>query len=467
MNFSFDQLSKPILKAIRDIGYKEPTNIQASAIPTLLSSQGDFVGQAQTGTGKTAAFCLPLLEKIDVNKKCVQAIILTPTRELANQINQQVIKFSKYLTVKSATVYGGVSYKEQISNLNSAHLIIATPGRAIDLINKRKLNLKNVEYFIIDEADEMLEMGFIEDVEYILSKLSPLAKKWMFSATMPKPIIRLMESKLKSPDLVRLKHDSLSKENIDQSVVLLPKKEFFKALRAIIFSETDMYGIIFCETREETKRLTTKIVDLGKTAVALHGDLNQAQRDTAMEQFKSRAVSILVCTDVASRGIDVSDVTHVVNIGLPRKSESYIHRIGRTGRAGKLGKAISFVTPNERNRLLNIERLTKQKIEKYRFPKPSESKKIKVINELNKMEAIRKAVTNKREKFDIDENFEEFDTKFEELSKKETLQVIYTHLFNKDFRKIDESLKTICEIKPDRDKKYHNNKINKRRRVRK
>lgn len=443
MDFSFEQLSEPINRVIQEIGFTEPTEIQSKAIPVLMGKDGDFVGQAQTGTGKTAAFCLPLLERIDFDKKGIQAIILSPTRELANQINSEILRFSQYLPLKTVIVYGGVGYREQIQGLRKAQIVIATPGRTLDLIDRGELRLDNADVLIIDEADEMMNMGFIEDIETIIDEMPSDCLKWMFSATMPSQIVRLMKEKLDSPEIIQLKKKTLSNENIQQSYCCLPRKNFFNALRFLLVSEEDLYGIIFCETREETKRLAEKLQGIGRNVASLHGDLNQRQRDFAMASFRDRRAEILVCTDVAARGLDVSNVTHVINIGLPRTRENYVHRIGRTGRAGQIGKAISLISPSESRGLRDVERLTKQKLTPFPLPNREELKRTRVNRELEKMVHLRNAIVEKGQDFRIDDSFEHFKGELGNLSEDEVLKLLFSHIFNGDFRSIDESLENL------------------------
>ncbi len=438
MEFSFNQLSQEIYSALKDLGFTEATEIQKITIPLLLEKDLDLVGQAQTGTGKTAAFCLPLLEKLDFSKKNVQAIILSPTRELANQINQEILKFGANTPLRTATVYGGVGYKEQIQNIQKAHVVVATPGRAIDLINRRKLILDHCEYFVIDEADEMLKMGFIADVDLLLGQLKSSAKKWMFSATMPKEIIRLMESKMNSPALIRMKKSTLSNKNITQNYAYLQKKDFYKALKMILLTEESFYGIVFCQTKEDVKRISERLTSQGQRAVALHGDLNQNQRDAAMEKFKNKKVNILVCTDVASRGVDVTEVSHVINMGLPRKPDSYVHRIGRTGRAGQVGKAISFVPPQNFRELQTIEKLINDKLDLFPLPKAVDSKNIKINSEIERMTKLKKALLEMKNDFNLDQSFDLFNDFLEELSREEIIKLMFSYQFNKDLKEIDD-----------------------------
>lgn len=440
MKFSFNQLSEEIFKSLNELGFTEPTEIQSKAIPILMEKDTDLVGQAQTGTGKTAAFCLPLLEKLDFSKTGVQAVILAPTRELANQINQELVKFGKNTPLKTATVYGGVGYKDQLTNLRYAHVAVATPGRAIDLLTRNKLKLNTCEYFIIDEADEMLKMGFIDDVDILLGKLPDCAKKWMFSATMPKEIVHLMEKKLNNPEIIRVRKSTLSNKSISQSYSYMQKKDFFKALKMILLTEEDFYGIVFCETREETKKLADRLIGLGERAAALHGDLNQNQRDYAMSQFKSKKINILVCTDVAARGVDVTNVTHVINMGLPRKPDSYVHRIGRTGRAGNIGKAISFVAPNNSSGLRTIERLINDKLEKFVIPTALSSKRNKVISEIDRMSKLKEALLDRKDDFNIDQSFDIFNEFLLDMDREEIVKLMFSYQFNRDLKEIDEAV---------------------------
>lgn len=440
MEFSFNQLSAELYTSLSQLGYSKPTEIQNKVIPILLREDIDLVGQAQTGTGKTAAFCLPLLEKIDFSKNKIQAVILSPTRELANQINQELIKFGANTPLRTATVYGGVGYKDQLANIRSAHVVVATPGRAIDLLERGKLNLSSCDYFIIDEADEMLKMGFIDDVDLLLSSLPESANKWMFSATMPKEIVYLMEQKLNDPVLIRVLKSTLSNKSITQSYSYLQKRDFFKALTFILLTEDQFYGIVFCETREDTKNLADRLIARGERAAALHGELSQSQRDYAMEQFKSRKINILVCTDVAARGVDVTDVTHVINMGLPRKPDSYVHRIGRTGRAGKVGKAISFVSPNNANGLKVIERLINDKLEKYVIPTALSTKQNKITAEIDRMSSLKKALLERKESFSIDQSFDLFNEFLSDMSREEIIKLMFSFQFNKNLKAIDEAI---------------------------
>ncbi len=450
MSFNEFQLSPPINKAITELGFTQPSEIQVQAIPVLRTHEGDFVGQAQTGTGKTAAFVIPLLEQIDFNSKKVQTLILTPTRELANQVYEEVKKLAKYLPAKATTVYGGVSYTKQITALKKdcPQIVVGTPGRIIDLLNKKILKLEGCRHLIIDEADEMLNMGFIDDVQTIIDSLNQDKKMWMFSATMPHPIVKLIENKFSTPKIVRVKKKTLSNADIKQFYCVVRRKHFAEALQRFIASSKECYGMIFCETRYETKELADLLLTKGISVVSLHGELNQSQRDFAMKKFKDRKVDLLICTDVAARGIDVSNMTHVFNMGLPRQNESYIHRIGRTGRAGMKGTAISFVTPDDMRKLRQVEYLIGQRIEALKLPHPTELKKIKIFNELDKMNALRVAVVDKEGAFQIDSTYKYFENYFKDLSKEQILKLLFSYRFNKEIRQLDDTVHLEVTRKP-------------------
>jgi ATP-dependent RNA helicase DeaD len=313
LNFAELNLSSNINKAIAELGFTKATDIQAEAIPFLMDYPHDFIGQAQTGTGKTAAFVIPLLEKIDEDKKNIQAIVLAPTRELAQQVEKQIYLLTKFMKIKSMTVYGGVSYDKQIGNLKKLkpQIVVATPGRFIDLMDRGVLKLSSADTLVIDEADEMLNMGFLEDVEKIIDSLPKKRQVWMFSATMPNEIKRLIEQTFNAPEMIKVKSETLSNANIDQRFCVLQRRDFLKGLRLVLGSNPDAYGIVFCETRAETTKVAEILDGYGIKANALNGDLSQAARDRALERFRDKKVKLLICTDVAARGIDISNITHV------------------------------------------------------------------------------------------------------------------------------------------------------------
>jgi ATP-dependent RNA helicase DeaD len=448
VSFTQFNFSKPIQEAVDAMGFEKPSDIQEQAIPILLDYEGDFVGQAQTGTGKTAAFLLPLLEKMDTSSRDVEALVIAPTRELAGQVQQELQKLSRFMGVRSTTVYGGTSYsiQERALKKDRAQIVVGTPGRIIDLIKKGTLKLNNCKNLILDEADEMLNMGFLEDVQSIITSLPEEKRIWMFSATMPGPIANLVKREFTDPQFVKVKKQNLTNDNILQQYCVLNRRDFTKGLRIVLASQSDCFGIVFCETRMECKTVADGLIDLGISAGALHGEMGQAQREATMKRFKAKKLSVLVCTDIAARGIDVSHITHVFNLGLPRQLESYVHRIGRTGRAGEKGVAISFIQRNERGQLKRIEAMTNQKLIPFDMPKASDLKKLKIEGELTKMNSLRDAVTNTEEDFILDASYEEFENYFSELDKDQTLKLLFSYRFNRELRMLEEGLK-LSEVK--------------------
>jgi ATP-dependent RNA helicase DeaD len=371
-------LSEETLDALEKKGFEKPSPIQELTIPLLLNGDKDIVGQAQTGSGKTAAFGLPIIEKFDANVRGVQAIILTPTRELALQVTQEMLSFKGNRRIWITTVYGGAPIGQQMRDLEKgAHVVVGTPGRVIDLIERGKLKLEDVKYFVLDEADEMLNMGFLDDVELILSKCNTQRRMLLFSATMPDRILSLAKRYMGKYDLVAVKNKELTTASIEQSYFEVPDRDKFDALCRILDFDEDFYGIVFCNTKAEVIEISNHLNEKGYTSDALHGDIAQNLREKVVKQFKSNKYGVLVATDVAARGIDIQDLTHVINYGLPQDPESYVHRIGRTGRAGKTGKAIAIVSGNERRKLMFIQKITKAKIEKGKLPDAFELVKIK------------------------------------------------------------------------------------------
>tara|TARA_R110002072_G_scaffold534_7_gene4144 strand:+ start:48771 stop:50363 length:1593 start_codon:yes stop_codon:yes gene_type:complete len=440
MQFNELPLEESLLKAIEALGYESPTEIQAKAIPTLIENDTDFIGQAQTGTGKTAAFLLPLLQKIDSSSRDVQALILSPTRELARQIATEFDRLAKFNKAKCEVVYGGASYDKQIGGIrkNKPQVIVGTPGRTIDLINKGILKFGKASLIILDEADEMLNMGFLEDVEEILKSFQEGRKTWMFSATMPKPIINLVNRQFSNPITLSIKKKTLSSANITQKYFIVDRRNRIEALSRLIEVENEMYGIVFCRTRQETKDVADALLRKGHIAEVLQGEMGQDARDQAMKRFKDQRVNLLICTDVASRGIDVNNLTHVFNFGLPQDNESYVHRIGRTGRAGNQGISLTIISPNERGGLRRIEDLTKQKIELGNLPSVKELKKALVNRELEAMESLLSVSKEKGDDFKVDDIFDLYKENFEGLSKEDILKVVFARSFNKQLRRLND-----------------------------
>ncbi len=357
------------MKAIEDMGFTEPSEIQAQALPILLDYHGDFVGQAQTGTGKTAAFGIPLIQKIEKNAEGVQAIILAPTRELAVQISEELKKISKYKRLKILPVYGGQDIGVQLRALKQGvHIVVGTPGRIVDHLHRGSLNLSKIRNFVLDEADEMLDMGFLEEIEEILSNVGPQRSIWLFSATLSNDIRRIANRFMSEPEEIRVQHKTATTANTEELYYTVKEYNKFEALCRLIDHAPGMYAIVFCQTKTQTAEVAEKLVLKGFKAEALHGDMSQAQREHVMRKFKKKGLHLLVATDVAARGIDVNDLTHVINYSLPQESDSYIHRIGRTGRAGKTGIAITLITPEEQYKLRRLEGNTRKKITKSRIP---------------------------------------------------------------------------------------------------
>ena len=363
-------LSEKTIKALAKKGFEEPSPIQALTIPVLLKGEKDVVGQAQTGTGKTAAFGLPILEMINKSNGNVRAIVLAPTRELAIQVAEEINSFANGRKLKIVPVYGGQSIELQIRQLKKGvDIVVGTPGRVQDLIDRKVLKLDKLEYFILDEADEMLNMGFVEDIEKILESTNKDKRMLFFSATMPKEILKIAENHMrKDYEIIKVEAKELTTNLTDQIYFEVKQKDKFEALCRIIDLEPEFYGIVFCRTKNDVNELAGKLNDRGYDAGELHGDITQNHREVTLNRFKARKLSILVATDVAARGIDVNDLTHVVNYAIPQEAESYVHRIGRTGRAGKEGTAITFMTPSEYKKLLQIKRITKTDIRKEKLP---------------------------------------------------------------------------------------------------
>ncbi len=356
-DFNFKEL---LQKAIDEAGFKEPSPIQEQAIP-YISDGRDIVGQAHTGTGKTAAFGLPILNKIK-GKSGVEAVVIVPTRELAMQVSDELYRFGKFLGINTATVYGGQAYARQIKLIETSSIIVATPGRFLDLLRGEKIHIKP-KFVVLDEADEMLDMGFLDDIKEIFTFLPQNRQTLLFSATMPTAIKNLAKTILKEPEFVTLTKSDVTNSKITQTFYVVDEKERDDALLRLFDFKDPKKSIIFCRTKKDVDRLSTFLVSQGFMAKALHGDMEQKQREEAIKAFRSSKLEILIATDVAARGLDVNDVTHVFNYHLPFDSESYVHRIGRTGRAGKEGIAVSIVTPHEFRMLQKIEKSIGAKLE--------------------------------------------------------------------------------------------------------
>lgn len=431
MLFKELNLKESSLKSIEALGFESPTEIQEKSIPILMKGDIDFVGQAQTGTGKTAAFTLPLLEKIDFNSKHIQAMVLAPTRELANQICEEINKLSKFEPVRTLAIYGGVPISAQLRDLkkNRPQIIVGTPGRMLDCIKRDVLDFSMCRFAILDEADEMLDMGFFDDVTEIVSKIEN-KKIWMFSATMPRPIVNLINSQFCDPEMVKVTKQILTSDAIDQQFCVVRRHDMAEALCRYLDFNQNTYAIVFTRTKVGAKELTDELNLRGYPSDALHGDMSQEQRDLTMRKFKNKKISLLICTDVAARGIDVSDLTHVVNFSLPQDNESYVHRIGRTGRGGSKGIALSIIEPSEQRRIRDIERITKAKIEQIKLPEVTEI--LDVLTE-KAFAQFDKAIEN----FDSseDRSFNSFVERFAETSKEDLMKAVYNFVFEQNLRR--------------------------------
>lgn len=372
MTFSDLGLNPELVKHLLSMKFTTPTQIQVNTIPKLLKTKIDFVGLAPTGTGKTAAFGLPLIEKIDEKNNTIQALVLSPTRELAQQVSLQIQNFGRQKNIKVVTIYGGASYSTQLSGLKrGAHIVVATPGRLVDFIEKKSLNLSNVQVVVLDEADEMVSRGFKEDLEFILDatkKQETAPQTWLFSATMSSSVQKIANSYLKVSERTEIKKEDQISSNIKQLYCAVPDKDKAEVLTRILQAEEDFYGLIFCEMKSQVATLSRILTERGFAAEAIHGDRTQGERETTLARFRKRQVKILVATDVAARGLDIKELTHVVNYTMPWVVDTYIHRIGRTGRNGESGTVINIISNNEVRDLHRIQGQLKVQIEKMEIP---------------------------------------------------------------------------------------------------
>lgn len=367
-NFKDLNLSSSILKAISDMGFEETTPIQSRAIPLIIAGL-DVIGQAQTGTGKTAAFGIPMLEKIEVRKEAIQGLVVTPTRELAVQVAEEINRIGQFKETRALPIYGGQDINRQIRALkNRPHIIVGTPGRLLDHIKRRTVRLEQVALVVLDEADEMLNMGFIEDVQAILQEVKGQHQTCLFSATMPLPIQNLAQEFMKDPEIIRIRPKEVTVSNIEQYYIELRENQKFDVLCRLLDMHPPELAIVFGRTKRRVDELAEALVKRGYSCEGLHGDLTQAKRDTVLRRFKEGIIDILVATDVAARGLDISGVTHVYNFDIPQDPESYVHRIGRTGRAGKAGLAITFATHRDMGLIRVIEQVTKRKLRRKSIP---------------------------------------------------------------------------------------------------
>ncbi len=420
-------LQEEIIKAIQELGFEKPTPIQAQTIPHLLTSDQDLMGLAQTGTGKTAAFGLPSIQLTDTKNKNTQTLVLAPTRELCLQITKDLEQYSKYINgLHVVPVYGGSSIENQIKALKrGAQIVVATPGRAKDLINRKRLKLNQVERVVLDEADEMLTMGFKEELDAILEATPEHKQTLLFSATMSKEVERITKNYMNNPLKISVAAMNVGVETVEHIYHMVSAKDRYEVLKRIADMNPDIYGIVFCRTRRETKDVANKLMNDGYNADALHGDLSQAQRDEVMKRFRNKQLQLLVATDVAARGIDVNNLTHVINYNLPDSSEYYTHRSGRTGRAGKTGISIAIIHSREGKKIKEIEKISGIKFTKKPVPGGDEicSKQLFAL-----MDKIVKVKVNEKQ---IAPFLNDIYEKFEHLSREELIQHFVSAEFNR------------------------------------
>lgn len=390
-NFKETQLHSDILKAISEMGFKIPTPIQAKTIPHLMNSSQDLIATAQTGTGKTAAFGLPSIHLTDLQYKDTQTLILCPTRELCIQIAKDLAKYSKFFSgINVLAVYGGSDIRAQIKSLNKgAHIVIGTPGRTKDLIKRKKLNIGRIARIILDEADEMLTMGFKEDLEMILSHTPKEKQTLLFSATMSQKVVAITQSYMNNPMKIAAAQMNITAENVQHIYYMVNAKERYEVVKRIADINPNIYGIVFCRTRRETKDIANKLMNDGYNADTLNGDLSQAERDEVMGRFRKRQLQLLVATDVAARGLDVDDLSHVINFNLPDDFEIYVHRSGRTGRAGKKGISIAILHTREMRKIREIEKRTKISFSRQDVPTGMDICKTRLFSLIDNVENVK------------------------------------------------------------------------------
>ncbi len=421
-------LDADLLQAINDLGFETPSEVQQKAIPILLESDRDLVALAQTGTGKTAAFGFPMLQKIDPSSRTTQGLILSPTRELCLQITNEMKLYGKYLNGLNVTaIYGGSSITEQAKQVKrGAQIIVATPGRMKDMISRKLVDISKIEYAVLDEADEMLNMGFYEDINDILAN-TPIDKStWLFSATMPKEVAKIEKDFMSDPLEVTVGNKNESTTNVSHEYYLVNSRDRYLALKRLADANPDIFSVVFCRTKRDTQKVAEKLIEDGYNAGALHGDLSQNQRDLVMKSFRNNQIQMLVATDVAARGIDVDDVTHVINYQLPDEIETYTHRSGRTGRAGKTGVSMVIVSKSEVRKIKSIERIIKRQFDKKELPSGIEICEVQLMSLANK-------VHNTEINHEIDAYLPSINEIFEDTSKDELIKKFFSVEFSRFF----------------------------------
>jgi ATP-dependent RNA helicase DeaD len=421
-------LSTELLKAVEKLGFESPTEVQDKVIPILLDQNTDLVALAQTGTGKTAAFGFPMLQRIDPKQKMTQGLILAPTRELCLQITNEMGIYGQALkNVNIVAIYGGANIQEQANKIRrGAQIVVATPGRLKDMIGRRLVDISAIQYCVLDEADEMLNMGFYEDIKDILTHTPKTKSSWLFSATMPPEVNTIAKKFMKKPIEITVGTKNSSAKNIDHQYFTVAARERYNALRAVVSMNTDLFGVVFCRTKIETQKVAEKLIQDGYKAAAIHGDLSQNQRDIVMQSFRKKRIQLLIATDVAARGIDVDDLTHVINYQLPDEIETYTHRSGRTGRAGKKGTSIIFVTKSDRRKIKLIENKLQTKLTELQMPSPEEVLTSKITHWTEQ-------VKNIPIKSDLHNHLPQAINAFEEISKETLVEM----MLSKEFKSFD------------------------------
>lgn len=430
-------LGDAIIKAVEKMGFKTPSEIQQKAIPMLLSEDTDIVALAQTGTGKTAAFGFPLIEKIDISHHKTQGLILSPTRELCIQITNEIKNYAQFIPeLRTVAVYGGASITDQARQIKrGAHIIVATPGRMQDMINRGMVDISDINYCILDEADEMLNMGFYEDINAILSHTPDEKSTWLFSATMPKEVSRIAQRFMSNPKEITVGSKNTGSKNVSHEYYQVSSQDRYLALKRLADANPSIFSVVFCRTKRDTQNIAERLIEDGYNAAALHGDLSQQQRDLVMKSFRGRQVQFLVATDVAARGIDVDDITHVINYQLPDEVETYTHRSGRTGRAGKQGTSMVIATRSETRKIKMIERIINQNFEKKDIPSGKEICKIQLIHSAKNVEAS-----------PISEDLQEHLPLLEELLEKYNKEELIQKFFSVEFSRFNNYYKNAKDL---------------------
>ncbi len=440
-------LNNDLLQAITDLGFTKPSEVQEKAIPILLNDETDLVALAQTGTGKTAAFGFPMLQKIDIDSRTTQGLILSPTRELCLQITNEMKQYGKYCKgLNVVAIYGGSSITDQAREVKrGAQIIVATPGRMKDMISRRLVDISKIQYSVLDEADEMLNMGFKEDITDILSHTPEDKNTWLFSATMPREVATIAKKFMHSPQEITVGNKNESTNNVSHEYYLVNSRDRYQALKRLADANPDIFSVIFCRTKRDTQKVAENLIEDGYSAGALHGDLSQNQRDLVMKSFRNQQIQMLVATDVAARGIDVDDITHVINYQLPDEIETYTHRSGRTGRAGKTGISMVIVSKSEVRKIKSIERIIKQQFEKKDIPDGMEICEVQLMSLANK-------IHNTEINHEIDKYLTSINTLFEDSTKDELIKKFFSVEFTRFYNYYNKSKNlNIAEGSFDRD----------------